>query len=316
LSTKEEGMGRLEGRSVIVTGAGRGIGAAVARLLAAEGASVVVNDLGVAVDGTEPSEGPAHEVADEIVAKGGTAIANAADVADFAQAQGLIGAALQAFGKLDVLVNAAGILRDRMIFNMTEEEWDAVVRVHLKGTFNTTRHAAAYWREQRNPEGHYRIINFTSGSGLHGAPGQPNYAAAKMGIVGLTYSCANALGRYGVTANAIAPGAATRMTESIPEERRRGGLMASPDERAPENVAPVVAYLASVRSDWCTGQVLSARGYEIGLYCVPEVVRQVVSSGPFELDRAFELIERSFRPVVERVVPRPGAPAGPGAPGR
>src|SRR5207248_6756535 len=130
-------------------------------------------------------------------------------------------------------------------------EWDAVIRVHLKGTFNTTSHAASYWREQRNPQGHFRLINFTSGSGLHGSPGQPNYAAAKMGIVGLTYSCANALARYGVTSNAISPLASTRMTASIPDERRRG--TAAADERAPENVAPALVYIAGERSDWLNG---------------------------------------------------------------
>ncbi|MGH9048031.1 MAG: SDR family oxidoreductase, partial [Acidimicrobiales bacterium] len=215
----------------------------------------------------------------------------------FQAAEAMIRQAIDNYGRLDVLVNVAGILRDRMVFNMSEEDWDSVVRVHLRGTFNTTHHASVYWREQRNPDGHYRIINFTSGSGLHGAPGQPNYAAAKMGIVGLTYSCANALGRYGVTANAIAPGAATRMTESVPEGRRRGSGSAS-DERSPDNVAPAVAYLASERSDWCTGQVISARGYEIGLYNVPQVIRQVASPGPWELETAARLIEANFRPVV------------------
>jgi NAD(P)-dependent dehydrogenase (short-subunit alcohol dehydrogenase family) len=208
---------------------------------------------------------------------------------------------------LDVLVNVAGILRDRMVFNMAEEEWDAVIRVHLRGTFNTTKHAARYWRELRDESAHHRLINFTSVSGLHGAPGQPNYASAKMGIVGLTYSCANALAPYGVTANAISPGAATRMVASIPGQGQgsEGG-----GERSPDNVAPAVAYLASVDSDWCTGQVISARGYEIGLYNTPQVIRSIVSPGPWNLGQAFELIERVFRPVVEadRVGARTGRP--------
>jgi NAD(P)-dependent dehydrogenase (short-subunit alcohol dehydrogenase family) len=291
-------MGKLDGRVAIVTGSGRGIGAGVARLLAREGASVVVNDLGVALDGSNPDSTPAQLVVNAIAGAGGRAAANVDDIADFEGAERLVRQAIETFGKLDVLVNVAGILRDRMVFNMSEQEWDAVIRVHLKGTFNTTRHAAAYWREQRNPQGHFRLINFTSGSGLHGAPGQPNYAAAKMGIVGFTYSCANGLSRYGVTSNAIAPGAATRMTESIPDERRRSPQ--DGDERAPENVAPAVAYLASEASDWCNGQVISARGYTIGLYNRPQLLNQIVGTGPMDadLDRTFELIESSFRPLV------------------
>ena len=214
-------MTRLDGRVAIVTGAGRGIGRSVARLLASQGAAVVVADLGVAMDGSGHDIGPAAEVVEEITAAGGKAIASGADISDFAAAEGLIGTAIEQFGRLDVLVNVAGILRDRMVFNMTEQEWDDVIRVHLKGTFNTTRFASAYWRSLRDETAQNRIINFTSVSGLHGAPGQPNYAAAKMGIVGLTYSSANALGRYGVTVNAISPGAATRMTDSIPVERQR-----------------------------------------------------------------------------------------------
>src|SRR5579872_352643 len=242
--------GMLEGRVAVVTGAGRGIGAGVARLLAHEGAKVVVNDLGVALDGTGADNTPAAQVVEEIKQAGGEAVVNGDDVSDFAASESMIRQAIDTYGKLDVLVNVAGILRDRMVFNMSEEDWDAVIRVHLRGTFNTVRHASAYWRELRDADAHHRIINFTSGSGLHGAPGQPNYAAAKMGIVGFTYSCANALGRYGVTANAIAPGAATRMTESVPEGRRRAPQNEASDERSPDNVAPSVAYLASERSDW------------------------------------------------------------------
>src|SRR6266568_4261795 len=211
-------MARLDGRVAIVTGAGRGIGRSVARLLAREGASVVVNDLGAAVDGSGQDSGPAHDVVAEIAEAGGKAIANGADIADFAAAETLVMTAIEEFGRLDILVNVAGILRDRMVFNMTEQEWDDVIRVHLKGTFNTTKFASAHWRSLRDESAQNRIINFTSVSGLHGAPGQPNYAAAKMGIVGLTYSSARSLAKYGVTVNAISPGAATRMTDSVPTD--------------------------------------------------------------------------------------------------
>jgi NAD(P)-dependent dehydrogenase (short-subunit alcohol dehydrogenase family) len=290
-------VGLLDGRVAVVTGAGRGIGAGIAKLFAREGASVVVADLGVQVDGSGRDVGPAQQVVDEIRGAGGAAVASTADVADHAAAEGMVRQAIDEFGKLDVLVNVAGILRDRMVFNMTEEEWDAVVRVHMRGTFNTTKHAAAYWRELRDPKAHHRIINFTSVSGLHGAPGQPNYAAAKMGIVGLTYSCANGLARYGVTANAISPAAATRMTASIPDQRRRSPR--SDGDRAPENVAPVVAYIASERSDWLSGHVVHAGGYQVSLYSRPQVIRQVVSDGPWDLERLSDLVELSFRPAVE-----------------
>src|SRR4051794_6679244 len=249
-------MSRLDGRVAIVTGAGRGIGRSVAMLLASEGASVVVNDLGASVDGSGQDTGPAHDVVAEIAEAGGKAVANGADISDFAAAENLIESAIEQFGRLDILVNVAGILRDRMVFNMAEQEWDDVIRVHLKGTFNTTKFAAAHWRSLHEENAQNRIINFTSVSGLHGAPGQPNYAAAKMGIVGLTYSSANALGKYGVTVNAISPGAATRMTASVPEERRRAAAPAGSDERSPDNVAPVVAYLASEQSGWLTGRII------------------------------------------------------------
>ena len=293
-------MGRLDGRVAIVTGAGRGIGASLARIMANEGCAVVVNDLGGAVDGTGGSRAPAQEVVDEIVGAGGTAVANFEDVGDHTAAEKIIQCALDEFnGQLDVVVNVAGILRDRMIFNMSEQEWDDVIRVHLKGTFNTCKFAAIQWRKAR--EGHYRLINFTSGSGLFGAPGQPNYAAAKLGIVGLTYSCANALAPYGVTANAIGPGAATRMTDTIPAERRRQlGSSSEPDpRRSPDNIAPPVVYLASADSDWLTGRVIGARGYEMVLYNNYEVESELVSPVPWSHDAAAEAIERTFRRAIE-----------------
>jgi NAD(P)-dependent dehydrogenase (short-subunit alcohol dehydrogenase family) len=292
-------MGTLDGRVAIVTGAGRGIGASVARLLASEGAAVVVNDLGGAVDGSGSDAGPAQQEVDEISAAGGRAVASGADVSDHAAAEDLIKTAISEFGRLDVLVNVAGILRDRMVFNMTEQEWDDVIRVHLKGTFNTTKFASAHWRSLRDESAQNRIINFTSVSGLHGAPGQPNYAAAKMGIVGLTYSSAHSLARYGVTVNAVSPAAATRMTDSVPTDRRRARTE-SADERSPDNVAPVVAYLASERSGWINGRIVHSSGYEVSLYSDPQPVIRLIGTGPWELGRLADEVERSFGPAVGR----------------
>jgi NAD(P)-dependent dehydrogenase (short-subunit alcohol dehydrogenase family) len=291
-------MGRLDGRVAIVTGAGRGIGRSVAVLLAREGASVLVNDLGAALDGSGSDAGPAGQVVEEISAAGGKAVANDADVSDHAAAADLVDTAIRTFGRLDVLVNVAGILRDRMVFNMTEQEWDDVIRVHLKGTFNTTKFASAHWRSLRDESAQNRIINFTSVSGLHGAPGQPNYAAAKMGIVGLTYSSARSLASYGVTVNAISPGAATRMTDSVPATRRRA--RADADEWSPENVAPVVGYLASERSGWITGRILHASGYEVALYSNPEPLVRLIGTGPWDPDDLADQVERSFGPLLRR----------------
>ena len=291
-------MARLDGRVAIVTGAGRGIGRSVARLLASEGASVVVNDLGAAVDGSGHDSGPAHDVVAEIAEDGGKAVANGADISVFAAAENLVQTAIEEFGRLDILVNVAGILRDRMVFNMTEQEWDDVIRVHLKGTFNTTRFASAHWRSLRDETAQNRIINFTSVSGLHGAPGQPNYAAAKMGIVGLTWSSARALGKYGVTVNAISPGAATRMTDSVPTGRRR--TRPDVDEWSPDNVAPIVAYLASERSGWITGRIIHSSGYEVSLYSNPEPVVRIIGTGPWQPDALAEQVERSFGPLLGR----------------
>jgi NAD(P)-dependent dehydrogenase (short-subunit alcohol dehydrogenase family) len=289
-------MALLEGRVAIVTGSGRGIGRSVALLLAAEGASVVVNDLGAAVDGSGRDTGPASEVVAEITEAGGKAVASGADVSDHAAAEGLIKSAVAEFGRLDVLVNVAGILRDRMIFNMSEQEWDDVIRVHLKGTFNTCKFAAAHWRSLREEGAQNRIINFTSVSGLHGAPGQPNYAAAKMGIVGLTWSCANALAKYGVTANAVSPAAATRMTDSIPTDRRRTDRPTDEDpQRSPANIAKVVAYLASERSGWLSGRIVHSAGYEVALYDNMSPVVRLIGQEPWELDDLAAQVERSFR---------------------
>src|ERR1700735_3460559 len=292
-------VGSLDERVAIVTGSGRGIGRSVALLLAKQGASVVVNDLGAALDGSGTDTGPAGQVVAEITGAGGKAIAHGADISAHRAAEDLVRTAISEFGRLDILVNVAGILRDRMIFNMTAEEWDAVIRVHLRGTFNTSKFAAAHWRGIRDEAANNRIINFTSVSGLHGAPGQPNYAAAKMGIVGLTYSLANSLGRYGATANAISPGAATRMTDSVPDDRRRMPTSSASDERSPDNVAPIVAYLASERSGWITGRVIHSMGYEVSLYNTPEPISRIMGTGPWDdPDTLGDQVERAFGPIL------------------
>lgn len=293
-------VGALDDRVAIVTGAGRGIGRSVAVLLAAQGASVVVNDLGAALDGSGTDTGPAGQVVAEITSQGGKAVANGADVSDHGAAEDLVKTAISEFGRLDILVNVAGILRDRMIFNMTAEEWDAVIRVHLRGTFNTCKFAAAHWRSIRDETASNRIINFTSVSGLHGAAGQPNYAAAKMGIVGLTYSLANSLGRYGATANAISPGAATRMTDSVPDDRRRTPTSNASDERSPDNVAPVVAYLASERSRFITGQVIHSAGYEVSLYNKPTPLIRLIGNEPWGEEQLAAQIERTFPAALKQ----------------
>ncbi|HEX2738287.1 MAG TPA: SDR family oxidoreductase [Acidimicrobiia bacterium] len=252
--------GICEGRVVVVTGAGRGIGRAHALAYAGEGAKVVVNDLGVALDGTGSSSGPAGEVVDEIRAMGGEAVANGDDVADFDGAGRLIRAAIDTFGSLDVLVNNAGIIRDRMLVNLDVDEWDAVTRVHLRGTFGPTKHAASYWRE-RSKAGDAvdgRVINTSSYAGLFGNIGQTHYSAAKAGIASFTRVAAAELGRYGVTVNAIAPTARTRMTENLPYgvEKPEEGF----DVQAPENVSPLVVWLGSPESRDVTGQVFMLRG--------------------------------------------------------
>jgi NAD(P)-dependent dehydrogenase (short-subunit alcohol dehydrogenase family) len=292
-------MGVLDGRVAVVTGGGRGIGRSISRLFAAEGAAVVVNDFGVHTDGTGSDAGPAVETVAEIVAEGGRAVANTEDVSDTATGTQLVEQALDSFGKLDILVNVAGILRDRMIFNLSPAEWDDVIRVHLRGTYSTVRPAASYWREQRDPDGHFRIINFTSVSGLHGAPGQPNYAAAKMGVVGLTYSLANAMARYGVTANAISPGAATRMTAA-------DGAPGASAELSPDNVAPIVLYLASTDSDWLSGRVVHAAGRRVWLYNNPEpVARLTAETDSWAYEDLRREVESTFRPLAKGL---PGSP--------
>lgn len=255
-------MGICDDRVVIVTGAGRGIGRGHALEFARQGAKVVVNDLGAESDGSGGSTGPAGEVVDAIRAMGGEAVANGDDVADWAGAQRLIQTAIDAFGTLDVLVNNAGFLRDRMVVSTSEAEWDAVIRVHLKGHFAPTRFAAAYWREQQKAgvavDG--RVINTSSGAGLMGSVGQGAYSAAKAGIAGLTMVEAAELGRYGVTANAIAPAARTRMTEAVFADTMAAPEGDSFDEMAPENIAPLVVWLGSCESAGVTGRVFEVEG--------------------------------------------------------
>jgi NAD(P)-dependent dehydrogenase (short-subunit alcohol dehydrogenase family) len=298
-------MGVLDGKVAIITGGARGIGAAISRTFAAEGASIVINDLGGSPDGTGSDDGPAAALAEEVAQHGGVAVADGGDIADVTTGQRLVDTAVEKFGRLDIVANVAGILRDRMIFNLSEEDWDAVIRVHLKGHYSTIRPASAYWREQRDPNGHFRIINFTSGSALDGSPGQPNYAAAKMGIIGLTYSLAQGLARYGVTANAISPGASTRLTATVPEEKRAIKVR-PPDfdqKRSPDNIVPLALYLASERSDWLTGRVLGAVGYEVRLYQNPQPVRQVFSNVPWNFESLSETLESSFRPAANGLPP-------------
>jgi len=258
--------GICTGRVAVVTGAGRGLGRAHALAFAAEGARVVVNDLGVGPDGAGESSGPAREVVEEIRARGGRAVAHGGDIATADGAASLVAAALDAYGRLDTLVNNAGFLRDRMLVNLGEDDWDAVIRVHLKGHFLPLRHAAAHWRAEakagRTPTA--RVVNTSSGAGLLGSVGQGNYAAAKAGIVGLTLVAAAEMGRYGIQVNAVAPAARTRMTEATFAD-----TMAAPDQpgafdaMAPGNVSPLVVWLGSAACAGVTGRVFEAEAGRI-----------------------------------------------------
>lgn len=313
-------MGRLDGKSAIVTGSGRGIGKAIAKLLAAEGASVIVADIGAALSGDEGDVSIAQTVVDEITAAGGTAIANTNSITDHEAARKMVQQAIDEFGKLDIVVNVAGILRDRMIFNMSEEEWDAVIDVHLKGHFNMCKWAAKHFRERR--EGG-RIINFSSTSAW-GAAGQPNYAAAKYGILGLTAELANSLNRYGgVTANAILPYAATRMIDSTPRAQQikeETGKLPSElaeeddtDPGNPANVAPMVAYLCSDDASNINGHFFGVSGFTVSLYSSWELAGVLQADRrwtPQELADVFdETIGGNVTPVVAEGAN--GRPAGP-----
>ena len=253
--------GICEGRVAVITGAGRGIGREHALELARQGAAVVVNDLGGSPDGTGADASAAQAVADEITAAGGRAVANGEDVSDWDGAKRLIDQAIAAFGGLDVLVNNAGILRDRTIATMSEQEWDAVIRVHLRGTIAPSRFAVAYWRDKAKQTGQptgARLINTTSASGIYGNFGQSNYGAAKGGIASFTVIAAKELARYGATANAVAPAARTRLTESLMPADYAASL-------GPEHISPLIAWLASAESGEVTGRVFDVAGSRIGV---------------------------------------------------
>jgi NAD(P)-dependent dehydrogenase (short-subunit alcohol dehydrogenase family) len=307
--------GRLQGRVAVVTGAGRGIGRGVAKLLAEEGAAVVVNDFGVNVDGSAPSSGPAAEVADEIRDAGGKAVPNFDTVATVDGGESLIKTALDNFGRLDILVNVAGILRDRMIFNMSEQEWDDVIGVHLKGHYCTTKPASIIFRQQR----HGRIINYSSISGLGGLPGQANYGAAKAGIAGFTRVVARDLGRYGVTCNAISPGAATRMTATIPSNtqqlRARAGTApvappapresSVPAMREPEYVAPMTVFLACDEAWNINGKIFYVAGGRISLAHEEVAMRQISKQGMWTTDELRELVPSQLMYGIANPAPPP-----------
>jgi NAD(P)-dependent dehydrogenase (short-subunit alcohol dehydrogenase family) len=301
----------LAGRVAVVTGAGRGIGRGVALELAAAGAKVVVNDYGVQLDGSAPSAGPAFDVAKEIVAAGGEAAGNAESVADFEGARRIVDMAIERFGRIDILVTCAGIVRDRMIFNMSEEEWDAVLAVHLKGTFNCVRHACTHMREQR----YGRIVTFSSGAALFGNPGQANYGSAKGGISGLTKVAARDLGRYGVTVNAVCPVAGTRMTVTDAylrsrELRKQQGIVR--EDRGTENiealdpndVAPMVVYLASEHAGNVNGQFFLCYGNAVALLSQPRSVKTLFkSTGVWTLDELDRLAPSTVLEGVKNPAP-------------
>jgi NAD(P)-dependent dehydrogenase (short-subunit alcohol dehydrogenase family) len=312
---------RLKGKVAVVTGSGRGIGRGIALLMASEGAKVVVNDLGAAVTGTGASQAPAEEVVAEIKKAGGEAVPNFDSVATVEGGENIIKTAVDKFGRIDILVNNAGILRDRMIFNMAPEEWDAVLKTHLYGTFNCTRPASIVMRQQRWG----RIISMTSTSGVVGNSGQANYGAAKMGIVGFMFVCARDLGKYGITCNAVAPSAGTRMTlsDEVLASRQiraaRGltstsqaaqapqGVVARGGPADPEDVAPLVCYLATEQAANVNGRILFASGGNIRLYSNPEPIRSIYKIGRWTLDELMTLMPTS---VTQGLVnPAPPQPA-------
>ncbi len=322
---------RLQGRVAIVTGGGRGIGRGVALLLAQEGAAVVVNDLGVAVDGTGASTGPAQDVVNEIKAAGGRAAPSFDSVAEYESAGRIVQTAIDNFGRVDILCHVAGILRDRMVFNMSEEEWDAVLQVHLYGAFNMVHNILPHMIQQR----YGRIVLFSSGSGL-GASGQANYAAAKEGMVGFARALSRELAPYGITINAVYPGGATRMTATIPETTQQlrqqqraaaaaqaaqaaaptmvqtGGIQGPEEARAPENNAPKVVYLCTEAGGAITGQVIGTSGWVMSLYSPRHVTRSIHKNGRWTLDELDKLVPISLASgLVNPVPPQPTPQAQP-----
>ncbi len=278
-------MGLLDGKVAVVTGGGTGIGRVVSIDLASAGAKVVVNDYGVSVDGRDPSSEPANEVVGKIRAKGGMAVASPESVATMSGGRAVVDLALKEFGDLHILVCCAGILRERMIFNMSEDEWDAVIAVHLKGHFTVMQPATRHMREKKAGS----IITFTSTAGLEGSPGQPNYSAAKEGIVGLTRSTALAMARYGVRCNAISPTADTRMTQRLPGERR-GLATATP----PEAIGPVATFLASDKAAHITGQIVGVRGTEVTIYSHQAPLRTATRGEPWTPEDLADVWDRAL----------------------
>jgi NAD(P)-dependent dehydrogenase (short-subunit alcohol dehydrogenase family) len=303
-------MGKLEGRNAVVTGAGRGIGRAVAMLLASEGANVVVNDPGVSVDGTGHDNGPAEQVVAEIKAAGGNAVGNYDSVATAEGGENMVKQCVDAFGRIDILINVAGILRDRMVFNMTEEEWMDVYSVHLKGHFNTIKPASQLMRQQR----YGRIVNFSSISGLRGNSGQANYGAAKAGIAGLTRVVARDLGRYGVTTNCIAPGAMTRMVAQVPDSARAlraargmGPMPATQSlaERTPEQVAPMTVWLCTDDAWNVNGKIFHVAGGVVALAHEESPVRQIQREGTWTVEELVQLVPNQLMAGIQNPAPPP-----------
>ncbi|WP_318247668.1 MULTISPECIES: SDR family NAD(P)-dependent oxidoreductase [Solibacillus] len=290
-------LANLKDKVAIVTGSGRGIGRDIALLLAKEGAKVVINDLGGGSDGQGNDTKIADEVVEEIQALGGEAVANYDSVADYESASNIIDTALSKFGRLDIVVNNAGILRDRMLFKMSEEEWDAVIAVHLKGSFNMTRAAAPFFKEQKSG----RFIHFTSTSGLIGNVGQANYSAAKLGIVGLSKSTALDMARYNVTSNAIAPFAWSRLIGTIPAETDDEKVRVERlKQLSPAHIAPLVGFLSSDEAADVSGQIFGVRGKEIMVFSQPRPVRSVYNADGWSVDSLSAIkgsLQSSFTPL-------------------